>query len=115
MDNSELNLRIFKVYDIRTKMEKLMVLKGAGVVKRMEDGSDLDAVLMRFNLPAKIMAKTRLDGIWCQVAERISCSEDAMPLWKVVSSDEAFYHDMNAEIKRITDRYVSSGCAHYGE
>ena len=104
-----------RMQEIMDDVEKLMALKGASVVKRMEDGSDLDAVLMRFNLPAKITAKTSLDGTWCQVAERISRSEDAMTRWEVVSSDEAICYEMNAEIRRITDRYVSSGCAHYGE
>ncbi len=104
-----------RMQEIMDEVEALMAAKGAAVVKRMDDGSDLDAVLMRFNLPESITPETRLDGTWCQVAERISRSEDAMTRWEVVSSDESMCRAMNDEIRKITDRYVASGCAHYGE
>ena len=98
---------------IMQDVEDVMVKKGAGVVSTMDDGSDLDATLMRFGLPLVIDSTTRLDGQWCQVAQRISRSEDAMTRWEVVSNDASLCKTMNDDIKTIADRYVASGDAHY--
>ena len=80
----------------------------------MDDGSDLDATLMRFNLPVSFDAGTNLDGeIWAQVAQRISRSEDAMCRWEVVSNSKEECDRLNGEVKKITDEYVKAGLAKY--
>ncbi len=95
-------------------VEKKMVSLGAQVIKTMDDGSDLDATLMRFNLPIKFDSKTSLEGkTWSQVAQRISRSEDAMVRWEVVSNNKDQCDKLNSLIKEIADVYVSKGYARY--
>lgn len=94
-------------------VERAMGKRGALIIKQMDDGSDLDAVLMRFGLPRVFTADTRLSDTWCQVAQRISRSEDAMTRWEVVSNDDNLCEEMNGVIREIADRYVSAGYARY--
>jgi phosphomannomutase len=95
-------------------VEKKMVSLGAQVIKTMDDGSDLDATLMRFNLPEKFDSSTSLEGkTWSQVAQRISRSEDAMVRWEVVSNDKAQCDKLNSIIREIADVYVNKGYARY--
>lgn len=99
---------------ILEKVEKKMASLGAQVIKAMDDGSNLDARLMRFNLPARFDSSTSLEGItWGQVAQRISRSEDAMVRWDVVSNDKDFCNKLNSIIREITDGYVRKGFARY--
>ena len=98
---------------IMRDVEKAMKEKGANIIRTMDDGSDLDATLMRFGLPAVIDSSTKLSDKWCQVAQRISRSEDAMTRWEVVSNDASLCKTMNDDIRTIADRYVASGDAHY--
>ncbi len=98
---------------IMDEVEAVMRKKGACIVRTMDDGSDLDAVLMRFGLPADIDASASFDGSWCQVAQRISRSEDAMTRWEVVASDEAICREYNSLILEVADRYVARGYARY--
>ena len=87
---------------------------GATVIKDMDDGSDLDACLMRFNLPQTFSADYSLEGKkWVQVAQRISRSEEAMCRWEVVSNDPDLCAEYNGYVKEITDRYVAAGYAKY--
>ncbi|MGN0906396.1 MAG: hypothetical protein ACI4NM_04550, partial [Bullifex sp.] len=87
---------------------------GAHVIKTMDDGSDLDATLMRFGLPERFTSDTALDSeVWAQVAQRISRSEDAMCRWEVVSNDRDTCERLNGEILKITDSYVQAGFASY--
>lgn len=103
-----------KMEDIMKEVEDRMKELGAVVIKEMDDGDSLDATLMRFNLPITIDANTNLDGqIWCQVAERISRSEDAMCRWEVVSNSQKECERLNGEVRKITDRYVEEGYAFY--
>ena len=96
--------------EVESKMRSL----GATVIKEMDDGSDLDACLMRFNLPLEFDANSSLEGKkWVQVAQRISRSEDAMCRWEVVSNDPDECARFNGYIKEITDRYVKAGWARY--
>ena len=96
--------------EVENKMRSL----GATVIKEMDDGSDLDACLMRFNLPVTFDANSSLEGRkWVQVAQRISRSEDAMCRWEVVSNDPDECARFNGYVKEITDRYVASGWARY--
>ena len=96
------------------EVEARMVQLGATVIKDMDDGTDLDACLMRFNLPLTFSADYSLEGTkWVQVAQRISRSEEAMCRWEVVSNDHDECEKFNGYIKEITDRYVKAGWAHY--
>lgn len=103
-----------KMEEIMKEVEERMIKEGAVVIKRMDDGDDLDATLMRFNLPLTFDSSSTLDGkVWAQVAERISRSEDAMCRWEVVSNDRGECERLNGIIRTITDRYVDSGYARY--
>ena len=100
--------------ELMERVEKRMKELGAVIIKEMDDGSDLDATLMRFNLPVVFDSHTNLDGIiWAQVAQRISRSEDAMCRWEVVSNNKEECARLNGEVKKITDEYVKAGLAKY--
>lgn len=91
-------------------------LRGAGakIVRAMDDGSDLDAYLCRFNLPERFGSDVCLDGReWAQVALRISRSEEALCRFDVVGGDQAVCERCNALVREITDAYVAQGLAHY--
>ena len=101
---------------IMDDVENAMKERGATIIKTMDDGSDLDATLMRFNLPGHFHAGVQLeDEPWCQVAQRISRSEDAMCRWEVVSNDRNTCEETNKIIVEIADRYVKKGYAYYGD
>ena len=100
--------------EIMTRVEQRMVELGATVIKDMDDGSDLDATLMRFNLPLEFDKTIDLETtIWAQVAQRISRSEDAMCRWEVVSNSKEECDRLNNEVKQITDEYVRANLAKY--
>lgn len=104
-----------KMPEILAKVEKRMRELGAIVIDRMEDGSDLDATLMRFNLPEKFTKDTNLEGkVWGQVAQRISRSEDAMARWEVVSNSKEECERLNNEVRKIVSEYVDAGFARFG-
>ncbi len=97
------------------QVEDAMVKKGARAIKTMDDGSDLDATLLRFGLPERIDASVSLDERpWCQLVQRISRSEDGLCRWEVVSNDRKFCEETNGLVREFTDRYVAKGKAHYG-
>ena len=98
---------------VLVEVEELLASCGASVIKQMDDGSDLDATLMRFHLPDHIDADMHFPETWCQVAQRLARSEDAMTRWEVVASDEALCTEINRLILSVTDKYVQSGLAHY--
>lgn len=103
-----------KMQGLMDEVEERMRGLGATVIKDMDDGSDLDACLMRFNLPEKFSADYSLDeSKWVQVAQRISRSEEAMCRWEVVSNDPEMCSKYNSYVRGITDRYVKAGYAHY--
>ncbi len=103
-----------KMPEIMDRVEKRMGELGATIIKTMDDTSDLDATLMRFNLPVSFDISTNLNGkIWAQVAQRISRSEDAMCRWEVVSNSKEECDRLNGEVKNITDEYVKAGLAKY--
>lgn len=102
-----------KMESIMADVEAAMRARGAAVIKDMDDGSDLDATLMRFNLPEHFSASSSFPDRWCQVAQRISRSEDAMTRWEVVASDPVLCQEYNDVIKSIADGYVREGAAYY--
>ena len=98
--------------DLMDKVENKMESLGASVIKTMDDGSDLDATLMRFNLP-EFGSAEKLEGNWGQVAQRIARSEDAQVKWEVASNNEKICNDLNDAIREITDAYVKGNLASY--
>lgn len=97
------------IEEVEARMRSL----GAIVIKSMDDGSDLDATLMRFNL-SKHFDVSYLDGkVWGQVSSRISRSEDNICRFDVVSNDKKECKRLNDTIKAITDRYLAEGYAEY--
>ena len=107
----------FNVYDemgnIMRDVEEIFRSCGATVIKNMDDGSDLDAALMRFHLPVHLKPGMKLPEKWCQVAQRISRSEEAMTRWEVVASAPELCDDINNMIRSVADAYVEKGLAHY--
>lgn len=95
------------------EVESEFVGKGLTVTRNMEDGGSLDATLMRSGLPATITAGTDISKPWCQIAQRITRSEEGIARWDVVSNSEREGREAAAAIRRITDRYVAEGLAEY--
>ena len=102
-----------RMNEIMDEVERKMQSLGCVVIKDMDDGSDLDATLMRFNLPSGFDSSYEFPSSWCQVAQRISRSEDAMTRWEVVASDEEICKKYNDIVKSIADRFVAEGAAYY--
>lgn len=98
---------------VMDEVEQAFASQGLRVFKHMEDGSSLDATLMRMGLPELIDDTTSLDGDWLQVAQRISRSEEGMTRWEVASSSPERCTDAVKVIREITDKYVRSGDAEY--
>ncbi|HKM06763.1 MAG TPA: hypothetical protein VJ869_07210 [Sphaerochaeta sp.] len=98
---------------VMQEVEHAFASQGMNIFKQMEDGSDLDATLMRSGLPAVIDDSTCLNGDWLQVAQRISRSEEGMTRWEVSSSSQERCQQAVAIIRGITDKYVLSGDAQY--
>lgn len=103
-----------KMPEILDAVERKMKELGAVVIKDMDDGSDLDAVLMRFNLPERFDTNTDISKTtWAQVAQRISRSEDAMVRWEVVSNNEKECEKLNSAVVEIAQKYVDAGYARF--
>ena len=105
--------RAEKMECIMQDVEDEMKRRGAVIIKDMDDGSDLDATCMRFNLPVHFTKDTAFPQRWVQVSQRISRSEDAMCRWEVVASDQELCEEYNNIVKKIADSYVEKGYAHY--
>ena len=102
-----------RIPELLDRIEKAMIYRGATVIRTMDDGTDLDATLFRFNLPIHFTKDTEFPSVWCQVSQRISRSEDAKTRWEVVASDKALCEETNNIIKNLTDEFVEKGWAHY--
>ena len=96
-----------------SEVERIFSDRGLTVFKEMEDGSSLDATLMRKGLPLKIDASSDLKGSWLQVAQRISRSEEGIARWEVASSTKEGLEEAVGPIMAVTDRYVDQGEAEY--
>ncbi len=95
------------------EVEALFREQGLKIFTKMEDGSSLDATLMRCGLPEHIDADTDLGGHWLQVAQRISRSEEGMARWEVASNSRERCEEAVASIRGITDRFVDAKLAVY--
>lgn len=103
-----------KMPELMERVEYRMKELGATVIRHMDDGSDLDATLFRFNLPKTFNQDSSLNGIvWAQVAQRISRSEEAMCRWEIVSNDKDMCEKLNKEVRAITDICVRDFGAKY--
>ena len=102
-----------KIPELLEKIEKAMIYRGATVIRTMDDGTDLDATLFRFNLPVHFTKDTEFPSVWCQVSQRISRSEDAKTRWEVVASDRDLCEETNNVIRKLTDEFAANGWAHY--
>jgi len=98
---------------VLAEVEEEFAGRGLSVMKSMEDGSVLDATLMRSGLPEIITSRTDVTRPWYQVAQRISRSEEGMTRWEVVSNSSGGRDEAVDAIRRITDRYVADGVAEY--
>lgn len=103
-----------KMPGVMQEVEDHFRSRGLTVIKTMDDGSPLDAVLLRSGIPETIGADTPMEGPWFQIAERISRSEEGMARWEIVGNDKALVEQSNAEVREITDRHVKAGEAAYG-
>ena len=95
------------------EIENLFAQRGLSIFKEMEDGSSLDATLMRQGLPEHIDENTPLNGEWLQVAQRISRSEERIARWELASSSPETLAEAKALVYSVTDRYVAEGKAKY--
>jgi len=95
------------------EVEQIFADRGLTVFKEMEDGSSLDATLMRKGLPLKIDRFSDLEGSWLQVAQRISRSEEGIARWEVASSTKEGLDEAVDLILAVTDHYVERGEAEY--
>jgi phosphomannomutase len=95
------------------EVERIFADRGLTVFKEMEDGSSLDATLMRKGLPLKIDRFSDLEGSWLQVAQRISRSEEGIARWEVASSTKEGLDEAVDLILAVTDHYVERGEAEY--
>ena len=98
---------------VMSEVEAEFSRRGLSVIRTMEDGGSLDATLMHSGLPEIITADTDISKPWCQVAQRISRSEEGMTRWEVVSNSRKDRDEAVAAIRRITDVYVAGGFAAY--
>lgn len=98
---------------VTDEVEQLFRSRNLEIFKTMEDGTSLDATLMRSGLGEHIDASTCLDGDWLQVAQRISRSEEGTARWEVSSSSSQRCDEAVALIRAVTDRYVAKHLAVY--
>lgn len=70
-------------------VEEAFVRSGWQAMRRMADGADMDATLLRDGLPFVIDADTPLTEEWTQVAQRASQSEKSLARWEVTAGTAA--------------------------
>ena len=87
-------------------VELAMVKKGADIVRNMDDGSSLDAVLLRYGIPSTLSASSELSPVWWQVAGRVSRSEDALCRWEILACNEDTVKDLENAIREVADDYI---------
>ena len=77
----------------------------------MDDGSSLDAVLLRYGIPSTLSASSELSTVWWQVAGRVSRSEDALCRWEILACNEDTVKDLENAIREVADDYIQRGIA----
>jgi phosphomannomutase len=81
---------------------------GAEAMRKMSNGLDLEATLMRRGLPFDIRQDTELASDWLQVCQRISQSENGLARWEVVAATQEIAAQAKANILRITAEHNGS-------
>jgi phosphomannomutase len=81
---------------------------GAKAMRKMSNGLDLEATLMRRGLPFDIRQDTELASDWLQVCQRISQSENGLARWEVVAATQEIAAQAKADILRITAEHGGS-------
>ena len=90
------------------EIEEEFLKQGGDSKKTMEDGTDLEAVIMREGLPFIIDATTKIYEEWAQISQRVSQSEEGLARWEVLAGTEDrknYYVNM---IDRIARKYTNS-------
>jgi phosphomannomutase len=75
--------------------------RGASVLERLPDGSDLEGTMMRAGLPFEITENVAIPDSWLQVSQRPSQSEDGLARWELVGSAPDLVHEAKTAILRI--------------
>lgn len=92
---------------IKRDINSLMLKKGATIISTMEDGSDLETSLLRFNLPEVFTKDSDLEGKnWFQIIARISRSEDALLRLEISSNSKKTCRDLKKDIDAVVSKYL---------
>ena len=87
------------------EVEALYTARGAATMDRTADGMDMEATLIRLHLPFEITAETVIGDDWCQVAQRISQSENGLARWEVTAATAALRDEAVASITAIAAKH----------
>lgn len=90
------------------EIEEEFIKQGGRSMKTMADGTELEAVIMRENLPFVIDASTSISKEWTQICQRISQSEDGLARWEVSAGTEERKSEAVSMIERIAGKYTDS-------
>ncbi len=86
------------------KVKQTFLQLGANCFEKDYKGENLDATLLRYNLPEEITSKTDLEErAWYQVFQRLSQSEDNVVRWEITGIDLA----QVAKAKEIIDQITN--------
>lgn len=86
-------------------VEAAYLAQGAQSMDRTADGMDMEATLIRLRLPFSIGRDTVIGEDWCQVAQRISQSENGLARWEVTAASAALRDAAVATIAGIAARH----------
>jgi len=86
-------------------VEEHFAAQGAPAMRRMDNGTDLEATLMRRGLPFSVDAATTPADDWLQVCHRVSQSEDGLARWEVVGATSGIVSAARHEIAECVGRF----------
>jgi hypothetical protein len=86
-------------------VQELFRAQGAASLKRMKNGMDLEATLMRRGLPFDVNQETQLSDDWIQVCQRISQSENGLARWEVVGAKADLVGQAKRDIAACAARF----------
>jgi phosphomannomutase len=88
-------------------VEEAFLKRGGQSINRTEDGLDLEATLMRRDLPFSINQDTIITERWVQIAQRVSQSEKGLARWEVSAGQHELKTDMVKLINDIVGKFTS--------
>ncbi len=97
--------------DLMRDVENEMLRRGAKATRDMDDGSSLDALLLRYGVPRDLTAGSDLSTAWWQVSGRVSRSEDAVCRWEIISGSKEITESLEEAIQKISEAYIKRGFA----